>query len=320
MIDIIPTPKKNLIFDASVFTMIMSCARLTDFTHNLNLQPISGKSNSLEAGSIMHKILEVYYNHLMKGFDRKLAIENGLTAGLTYATGCKYCTDFTPTPEQPTPSCKHKPDEYPGVRNTPPESTNKPYQITGYNHVLKTAEEYFEYYKNDHWVTLEVENVRRKILYEDDEMRILWKAKLDRLCDTNQGIYPVDTKTMKQRRDTISLNNQFMGQCLLTDSRSVIIDKVGFQTSLKPEEKFTRPMVNYTSDRLMEWQSQILPYWANMYLIYIETGYWPPNFNHCESKWGYCIFKDVCEADRGMREEELKLNFVVGKPWDPDND
>jgi hypothetical protein len=56
-------------------------------------------------------------------------------------------------------------------------------------------------YRNDYWVPLEVEVVKARILYEDEEIRILWKAKLDVIFDTNQGIYPCDHKTSKQRRD-----------------------------------------------------------------------------------------------------------------------
>jgi hypothetical protein len=124
---------------------------------------------------------------------------------------------------------------------------------------------------------------------------------------------------MKQRRDNISLNNQFMGQCILMKTRNVIIDKIGFQTTLKPAEKFTRGPVSYSIDRLNEWQSEILPYWAYQMLSYAESGYWPPNFSHCENKFGNCTFVNICESDRGMREEEIKLNFIVGTKWNPTN-
>jgi hypothetical protein len=148
----------------------------------------------------------------------------------------------------------------------------------------------------------------------------MWKAKLDTLMDTHEGIYSVDHKTMKTRRETLSLNNQFMGQCLLTERRAMWINKVGLQTSLKPEEKFTRTYMSYSSDRLLEWQSEILPYWGYKLLEYNEGDYYPPNYTHCENKFGKCVYVDVCESDRGMREEVFRVNFIKGPVWDIRNE
>ncbi|MGH2575766.1 MAG: hypothetical protein ACRDFC_08730, partial [Ignavibacteria bacterium] len=100
----------------------------------------------------------------------------------------------------------------------------------------------------------------------------------------------------------------------------VFINKIGWQTSLKPEEKFLRPPVNYSTPRLIEWQSEILPYYAKLLLMYAETGHFPPNFTHCEGKYGNCAFLNVCESDPAMREEEIKLHFVKGPIWDITND
>ena len=327
------TKKKNLVFDASVFSQIMGCGRKTDYRYNLNLEPINGKSNNLETGSMMHKILEVFNINTINGFNRTTSIQNGLAAGLMYALGCRHCTRFEPIHNHEenldcndscilVPSCKHKIDEYPGLVNTPPDNTTKPDRI-GYNYVLDTANQYFEFWKNDFWIPKEAESVKGKMLYEDDNIRIYWKAKIDTLVDINDNsgkLYSKDYKTMKQNRDTVSLNNQFMGQCFVTEQRKVFIDKIGFQTSLKPEQKFSRPPVQYTTDALIEWQSEIVPYWAYQYLSWFESGYFPPNFDHCETKFGKCEFISACEADKILREEELKRLFIVGKPWDPSND
>ena len=99
----------------------------------------------------------------------------------------------------------------------------------------------------------------------------------------------------------------------------MFVNKIGFQKTLKAQDKFTRAPVSYTMDRLVEWQTVILPYYAKMMLMYQESGYWPPNFTHCENKYGMCSFKDVCEADRNLREETLGQNFVIGKKWDVTN-
>lgn len=328
--------KKNIILDATMLTAIMNCGRFTDLRFNHSLMSIKGKSNSLECGSIAHKVLEVFYQSIIHGLKRTDAIQFGLVAGEMYIKGCPHCTEFVPHPCShcnglegmqcvycqngiiTKPSCSHPPNEYPGVKNTPPENDSSSYLI-GWKWVLETCEQYFDFYKNDFWVPLETEVVKRKILYEDDEIRIMWKAKLDLTIDNNQGIFPVDHKTLKQNRTTLSLNNQFIGQCLMMETRNAIINKIGFQTTLKPEKKFTRQLMSYSSDRLLEWQSEILPYWAYQLLSYSESGHWPPNFTNCESKYGPCMFSDVCSSDRGMRTEELRQHFMVIPKWDVDN-
>ena len=213
--------------------------------------------------------------------------------------------------------CGHQVDEFQGVKNTPAESEKS---IIGWKFVLKTCEQYIDFYKNDHWVPLEVEIVKGEVLYEDDSLRVLWKAKFDLISDTNQDIIPIDHKTMRQRRDKITLNNQFIGQCLLMKSRKLVINKIGFQTTLEPKERFVREIMNISADRLIEWQSEILPYYAYKLLNYTEENHWPPNYTHCENIYGKCAFVNVCEADRGMRGEELRLNFKIGSRWDPQND
>lgn len=338
--------KKNVIFDATLLTSVMTCGRFADLRFGHQLGSASGKSNSLEVGSIVHKFFEVTYRNLSRGMDRVNAINHGYAAAELYIKGCQYCTDFVPCDKcdrgkysvestddntdvmemicehcngvGQTPRCGHPVNEYPGVHNTPPENTSKPQRV-GWQWALQTAVDYFEYYKNDHWVSLEVETVKRKIIYEDDEIRVMWKGKLDWIVDTNQGIYPVDHKTMKQNRDVVSLNNQFMGQCFLMDTKTMFVNKVGFQTSLKPEEKFKRVGINYTTERLHEWQSEIVPYWAYQFLSYDESGYYPPNFTQCEGKFGPCMFQNICSNNTNMRADIIRNEFVVQPKWDIDN-
>jgi hypothetical protein len=329
--------KSNIILDATILTTIMSCPRLSDFRFNHNFQSIKGKSNSLEVGSTVHKFLEVYYGSIIKDLNKSMAEGHAFAAAELYIQGCKYCTDFTPSDctcinDMPSidgehgcvkcngttkinkPTCGHKPNDYPGLFNTPKESEG---YLVGWHYALDTCQEYLDFYRGDHWVPLEVEVVKGKVLYEDEDIRILWKAKLDWIVDTNQGVYPVDHKTMKQNRPTISLNNQFIGQCLMMDTRNVFINKIGFQKTLKPAEKFLRPAMSYSAARLLEWQSETLPFYAKLLLMYAESGHFPPNYTHCESKYGNCAFLEVCSSDPGMREEVLKLNFKVGEAWNP---
>ena len=335
--------KKNIIFDATLLSTLQSCARLADFRFEHNFESLKGKSNAIECGSLVHKILEVFFKSLVNGLKRDQAIGQGMMAGQLYITGCEYCADFEPTtctscteipdsthPSCPyckgtgkiaKPTCNHQPNEYPGLKNTPPDNEKGPPKKTGYKWVLETMDQYFDHYINDIWVPLNVEWVHGKMLYEDDDIRVYWKAKFDLIVQANiPQPFPVDHKTMSQDRDQTKLHNQFIGQCFVMETRSMVVNKIGFQISKKPVEKFKRVMHSYTADNLAEWQQEIVPYWAYQLLAFQEAKYYPPRWTNCENKYGRCQFIDVCSADRNMREELLRQGFKIGEKWDPTNE
>lgn len=284
--------KKHVVLDSQLLSTLMSCERLFDFRFNHNLVPIGGRGNALEAGLLLHKMLEVYYSTLAQQ-----SWANSVDAALQ--AGHLYIRNESDASSIQAEDVKYK---------------NGQLQYIGWKHVLSTFQEYVDYYRADAWTPLYTEKVLSKVIYDDDDLAVMWKAKLDLGVDTNQGIYPVDHKTMKQRRDSVSLNSQFMGQCIVTGARSVIINKIGWQTSLEPKDKFIRVMMNYSAARLVE-QIDIIVYYARYLVSLIESGYYPPRYSFCD-KYNGCIFRIICEADPSMRLEELNLKFKVGESWD----
>ncbi len=325
----VPKKKPSVILDATLLSSLMSCARYHDIRFNARMVPVGGKSNSLETGSMMHKILEVYYKQKIAGFPVSTAEGNAFAAGMLYTTGCPHCASALEYPKDEQGNelelpCKHEPGEYPGLQNTPED--NEPHREgqgarIGWRYVLQTVEQYFGLYnKRDSFIPLTVEEVVKETIYEDDDIRIGWKAKLDLKIDTNQiGIISMDHKTMKQRRQQTKLSNQFLGHCVLLKSRNVMKNNIGFQVSLKPEEKFTRELISYSADHIEEWRTEIVPYYAWKYLQFKETEYWPPDYTHCDNIYGSCAYKQICESDRGMREAVLRAEYIKAPVWDPRN-
>ena len=290
------TPKKNVIMDATVLTALMNCSRYLDFRFNSNYIPISGKGNPLDAGILVHLILEKYNQALIAGNSRVNAICIGMAAGQKF-----YTENSTNIPIDNVKDDRGKLKE------------------VGYNYIVSTMESYFERWKNNNWTPVEAERVRGLIVYEDDEIRVFYKAKIDLIADTyDLGLAVIDYKTMKQKRDALSLNNQFRGQCLVTKTRTVFIDKIGWQQTLEPEEKFVRQPISYSAEILAE-QIELIGYYAKILIQLREQNYYPPNFTNCD-KWNGCIFRHVCEANPSDRQRVLNEHFVIGETWDPGNE
>ena len=287
------TKKHNVILDATVLSSLMACERYVDFRFNKNLIPASGSGNPIEAGLVVHKILEEYAKAIMEGTHRNSAINVGMEAGTVLASTL---------PNIPQENVK--------------DAQGKLKQV-GYTWIMETMHQYFKHYEGDSWTPIAAEQVKRVLVYEDDEIRVLWVSKLDRLVDTfRDGIMPMDHKTMKQNHHTVvTLNNQFMGQCIAAQSVRMCIDKIGFQTTLKPVDKFKREIMSYNKEQLAE-HIQTIGYYAKYLVDLSKHGYYAPRYVYCD-KYGGCIFRHVCQSIPSDRERMLKENFVVADEWNP---
>lgn len=300
----------NISLDATILSTLESCPTLANYKFNQHLVTKEGKSNAIECGLIAHIIKEYSNKALIDGISRANSILAGFTAGEIFINSCPDC-------KNPDFDCKVHKNEWTGLENTPEISDKK---FIGWQYVLDTMNQYFDFYKNDSFTVLGAEEVRGKVIYESSDLRVLWKAKFDEIIDTPSGIMSRDTKTMSQRRPSNSMSNQFIGQCVILGSRQVMVDKIGWQTSLKPEEKFIRTIIPYSVNRMLEWSTIKVPYYARMLAAYSEAGTWPMNWTHCENKFGACDFRKVCECDSNTREEMLNVYFKVGRKWDIAND
>lgn len=298
--------KQNVVMDATLLSSLQTCEQKLQYRHGLNIKPNKGKSKSLEMGSLVHVILENFYKSILNKKSRLESISNGLAAGEFYYTHGELLTNevinddgmITPATYEPLTAI----------------------EIDDYKLILETVDLYFKRWENDSFVPVFVEHVIGKVIYEDESLRVLWKAKFDLVVDTNDGLMSMDHKTTARKSEYLRLNNQFMGQCILTETRSVLINIIGFQTSLKPNERFTREVKSYTADQLAEWMSEVV-YWSRYLIALNETNYYPRRLTQCKTGYGKCdYYENLCDVNPSMRSENIKLYFKPAKEWDVVND
>ena len=295
--------KQYISVDSQLLNAIQACATKAKYQFIDNLQPPS-KAPALEKGSLMHNCLEIYDglkgNCVNEQSDTWLIVrEAGLIAGelepllnasveekIKFSIECSKV--FASRMELPTE-----------------DSTAVLYQF----------KEYTEFYVNDPWSTLAVEEVASAIMYEDDELQIIYSGKIDRVVEQGNIRAPMDHKTSERRQSPSSLSNQFIGYCWILGMNNIVIDKIGFQKTLKPVERFQRFILTIDDARIEEWKNNSI-YWIKRWVDESLVGqYFPMNLTSCD-KYGSCIYSSICEGNPEGRAWKAERDYVVGQQWD----
>jgi hypothetical protein len=287
--------------DSQVLNTIQACFRKTQYSFIYNLTPFD-KAEALEKGDLMHKILEVYYS--MRGpKDYTTPVwQELIEAGIS--------------PYRDPVSTAIRAGEY--------FSTKLQISLEICEEVIKHFKDYAEYYEHDEWVPLAVEEVGSKTMYEDQDIKIIYSFKIDLVMEKGHIICPFDHKTGKQRHDPLSLSNQFIGYCYALSRNgpnhsgppcnNILMNKIGFQKTLSPAERFQRFSFTIDDSRIDEWVRNTI-WWVKLYAECIETDEYPMNLTSCD-KYSGCIFKRICESDPSSRDYKITRDFSSIQKWD----
>jgi hypothetical protein len=292
--------QKIVSFDATILNTLQNCAYKTNLAFIQNLRPII-KSEALEEGDLMHKMLEVYYG--LKGHCARLDSEVWKTLNDAGLLPTFYGEDQEL--DQIVEFCKQVGLFYATKMDAPPAELEEViYQFT----------EYVGFYKYEEWHPLAVEEVGSKILFEDDNWKIIYNCKTDIVSEKGSLIAPWDHKTGRRRQAPRALSNQFRGTCFVLDKTKIMINKIGFQKSLSPPERFQRFLLEIPQTVLDEWVTDTI-YWGKLLHSYIEEDYWPRNMTSCD-KYSGCVYASICDKAPENRLYEIERNFTVEKDWD----
>jgi hypothetical protein len=278
-------------FDASLLNVIQNCFRKAQYSFVYNLEPHE-REESLERGDLMHKMLEVYYG--MLGPQKFTApIWNEL-----FEAGIKLEGDPAQVAIQA------------GVYL----STKLSISLDTCEEVIKHFRDYAEYYRFDEWHPLAVEEVGSKPFYEEDDLQIIYQYKIDLIAEKGRTVAPFDHKTGKQRKEPLSLSNQFIGYCFALNCNHIVLNKIGFQKTLSPAERFQRYIFHIEQERIDEWRKNAI-WWIKQYARCIETNHFPMNLTSCD-KYAGCIFRNICDTAPSNREYRLARDFSAVEKWD----
>lgn len=291
--------KQNIIsMDSQILSSIQACALKTKYAFLDHITPIE-KAEPLERGDALHKMLEFYYGMVGKCLNPKSDLFEAIN---------ELKIDYT------------LPMEREDIVRTAIKigyffASHMNLAAEEMEDVVFQFKEYCDHFRHDSWNPLAVEEVGSRILHEDEQWKILYNFKVDMVAEQGNLILPWDHKSSKKREDPKSMSNQFMGYCFGLDMTTIMVNKIGFQKTLSPRERFQRQMVKYDSARIEEWRVNTI-WWAKELHTRLDTASWPMNLHSCAGKYGNCTFYDLCEATPSNRERVFQNEYKIGPKWD----
>lgn len=241
----------------------------------------------LQEGSVIHKMLEVFYRHGIPGPDQKDysdRIELALNLGTKHAI----------------------------------ESEDIDLKGDRLQFIRDSFIQYADHWKQDGWIPRKVEEYFTIELYREEDtnekegLLILYEGRVDLMVEIprKEGLVPVDHKSsssFKKIKHPSILSGQFIGYAVATDSTEVVENKFGLQTSYEPEQRFIRHPITYDSHVLEEWKAWTVVQGLKMDRC-IQAGYFEPNFMACARG---CPFTSVCYTRPSLREWKLTQGYII---------
>ncbi len=279
-------PKKiNIVWDASQLDMFQLCDFRFYLRYVLNKGSAS-KAPQLDRGTLLHSGYEVYYKQLKEGIKPKIALPLAL-------------------------------------EKIKVESMEVDLDLEIVSRIVEVAEENLSFweFEDQQFEILAVEEPIIYLLYEDDLIRIYMTGKIDLLVNwhvaANQyfPMLPIDHKSYDRKFPLKRLSNQFQNYCNATKSDHIRVNRVGFQTSLKSEEKHIRQFLTYDELMLEAWRENVVKM-AQRYVQCVAEQSWPMNLTSCDKYNRQCEYINICESSG----KEAKLYKIAGldnlTPWD----
>lgn len=259
----------------------MICPQLYYYKYSLLKAPLI-TPEYFDEGSLLHKIMEIYYGHKIKN--------EPVNYDIMYELGKNY-------------AAKHL--------SLSAEATEE---------TIKDCKMYFNYYEDQGstWVIEAVEEPFAKELYSGKNIRIVISGKVDMRARTMSGKGPrviIDHKYEGRFREKRERDNQPLAYSWAFDTKDFIYNRIGKQKSYKPEKRLARPYFNYSKHQIEEWKEAAI-YAALEVLKYNESDYWPMRITGCNLHGNKCTFYDVCNTTPDNREYKLNSLFGAKKKHD----
>ena len=283
-----------LAIDSQVLNMYELCHRKTKYYFVDGARPMI-KEAAFDKGGLLHDILKVHYLGIKQDTARIQEMFGNIEL------------EFPEHLDYPTIMSLAK--KYGNLR-----AVNTDLPMEDCMMVMATYVEYANYYRGETWLPQIVEQPFSVVLYEEPDIKILYEGITDLV--TQDSI--VDHKSSSRRGEPHTLSNQFIGYCWAFNINNIVINKVGFQKTLKAKDKFERYTKSYPKSLREEWREHAITRAIQLYHDLKDTKKMETDFNFtaCD-KYSGCVFTQVCTTEPEARDWKLRNKYLLKQEWNP---
>lgn len=280
------TNKINVVLDATMLDTFQSCPAKFNYRFNHNKTTVV-KAKPLDRGTLVHSALEAYYGSL-KGTPNNWheAMERMKQALAAYSI----------------------------ESDLPVEDINRAYEVL-YESCVRWRD------RDLRFEILEVEKSFAYLLHEDENLRIVMIGKIDLLVnfESTGSFYencPIDHKTYERDFPLKRLGNQFCNYANATKSNYLFVNRIGFQTSIKPEIKHKFIPLSFDPIFLKQWEQNTIRIVQDYVACHADNS-WPMNLTSCDKFNRLCEYYEVCDSSgQEAKFYKLNANFNTAEVWD----
>lgn len=307
--------KQTLVMDSSQLTTYLECPTLWGYSYGDNISKIDAPpSDAISMGTYIHKLFEIYYKGIAKGFGMSACIEQALNFNPDLETcECGVSKEdheiYDFTLECPDDKCL--------------EFKGKPFPLDVTQRKLvkdRFTVHCYTYSKND-FVPLSPEHVEVGFshkLYEDNEKLYVLEGRIDML-GTFSGVTGaiMDHKSQMRKRDLYKKAIQFRNYSLVTGASLLIINYVRLTKEIT-KDTYNRVVANFSPLEQEWWRGELIKLYDK--ILRERASPLEQRWDSCSGKFGYeCQFTPLCEEfNSGVRKVKKQMLYhpkAVWKPW-----
>lgn len=281
---------RNIIFDSQILNSVQLCGARTYYQFYMHLRT-PAMPTPIEEGDLLHKMLEFYNKKIMA--DNTIIYED-----MKWHHLMEEATVFGQL------HSTH-------LSLSPAETSEVMYQF----------EEFTDHTRYNGFVPLQIEQPFLIKLYDDGDIGIYYTGKIDLV-----HYHPVhgqdvvtDYKKASRTQEPGPESNQFTGYAYAMREagiKIVNVYKVGFQKTLKREDRFKQYPLFYSDQQLERWKNNTI-WWGKQLMFYEDTETWPENRTSCD-KYSGCPYRALTNASSDEARQWIATSqFIVGEKWDP---